>query len=64
MLDEVRADLAKKLLGHAPIAVAEVALVLGFADQTTFTRAFKRWHETTPAEYRRRARVAAPAAGE
>lgn len=32
---------------------AEIAFLTGFSDQSTFTRAFKRWTGLTPARYRR-----------
>jgi AraC-like DNA-binding protein len=50
--DEVRAATARLYLQHADIAIAEVAYLLGFADQSTFNRAFKRWTGQTPARFR------------
>jgi len=52
LADEVRAATARLYLGQADIAVAEVAYLLGFADQSTFHRAFKRWTGSTPARFR------------
>jgi len=58
LADEVRAAAAKLYLEQPDIAVAEVAYLLGFADPSTFNRAFKRWTGHTPA--RSRAASAAP----
>lgn len=48
---EVRRDAATALLDGSH-AIAEVAFLTGFADQSSFTRAFRRWTGTTPAAYR------------
>ena len=58
--DEVRTATARLYLGQPDIAVAEVAHLLGFADQSTFHRAFKRWTGHTPARYRALARSDEP----
>jgi AraC-like DNA-binding protein len=49
---EVRAATARLYLEQPDIAIAEVAYLLGFADQSTFNRAFKRWTGHTPARAR------------
>ncbi|MCZ4500691.1 MAG: Transcriptional regulator, AraC family [Marmoricola sp.] len=48
VLDDVRAALAARLLATGSLSVAEVAVRLGYADATTFIRAYRRWHGTTP----------------
>jgi AraC-like DNA-binding protein len=53
LADEVRASIARLYLEQPDIAIAEVAYLLGFADQSTFNRAFKRWTGYTPARSRR-----------
>ena len=40
-------------LADASLSLAEVAFLLGFSEQSAFTRAFKRWTGTTPASVRR-----------
>jgi AraC-like DNA-binding protein len=52
LADEVRAATARLYLDQPDIAIAEVAYLLGFADQSTFNRAFKRWTGQTPARSR------------
>ena len=52
LADEVRAATARLYLEQPDIAIAEVAYLLGFADQSTFNRAFKRWTGSTPARSR------------
>ena len=53
VLDEVRAAVARRLLADPEMALSEVALLLGYADQSAFSRAFRRWTGTTPAAVRR-----------
>jgi AraC-like DNA-binding protein len=51
--DTVRSELAQSYLGERHLAIDEVAYLLGFAETSTFYRAFKRWTGVTPGEYRR-----------
>lgn len=55
VLDEVRRDLAQQYLREGPVSVCEVTFRLGFSDQSSFTRAFRRWTGVTPGEFRGRA---------
>ena len=54
VLDVMRFRAAKSYLAQRDIAGAEVAYLLGFVEQSSFNRAFKRWSGQTPTEYRRR----------
>jgi AraC-like DNA-binding protein len=54
VLDEMRHGIAATYLDDREIALSEVAYLLGFAEQSSFTRAFKRWTGMTPSEYRAR----------
>ena len=53
LLDEMRLHAAKTYLAQRDVAGAEVAYLLGFAEQSSFNHAFKRWTGRTPTEYRR-----------
>ena len=55
VLDEMRLRAAKRYLAKRDVAGAEVAYLLGFAEQSSFNHAFKRWTGQTPTEYRRAA---------
>ncbi|WP_171103616.1 AraC family transcriptional regulator [Ruegeria sp. HKCCD7255] len=50
---DARKSLSEQLLRRTDYALAEIAFLTGFSDQSTFTRAFKRWRGETPANYRR-----------
>jgi AraC-like DNA-binding protein len=57
VLDEMRFQAARFYLADRGIAGAEIAYLLGFADQSSFNRAFKRWTGQTPSDYRSRTAV-------
>jgi len=52
-LDATRHVLAMRYLSRTDMTISGIALVLGYAEQSTFQRAFKRWSGETPARYRR-----------
>ena len=52
LTEETRRDLAEGLLRDGRHSLAEIAFLTGFAEQSSFTRAFKRWVGMTPASYR------------
>jgi AraC-like DNA-binding protein len=55
LVDAARRELAERLLSRSLYSLAEVAFLTGYAEQSTFSRAFKRWSGQTPAEFRRAA---------
>jgi len=52
LLDECRQKMALKMIGHNKLPLAEVSYILGFSDQSNFSRAFKRWTGTSPNMFR------------
>ncbi|MDT8904212.1 AraC family transcriptional regulator [Pseudomonas sp. CCNWLW56] len=59
LLDDTRRELAEQYLTQPDMTLLEIAYLLGFADPSNFFRAFRRWFDTTPGEYRA-ARAAKP----
>lgn len=56
VLDSLREDLARRYLAETDVAIGEVAFLLGFSEQSSFHRAFRRWTGAAPGEWRRRSR--------
>ena len=54
LVDTARRRLARRLLRKTDYSLAEIAFMTGFAEQSSFTRAFKRWAGQTPRSYRLR----------
>jgi AraC-like DNA-binding protein len=57
VVDAFRAEQAERMLLDARVTSAEMASFLGFADQTAFIRAFRRWKGCTPGVWVARRRV-------
>ncbi|MCY1388833.1 putative HTH-type transcriptional regulator [compost metagenome] len=55
LLDEARRDAALHAVANTSQALADIGQGLGFAEPSTFWRAFKRWTGMTPAQWRRQA---------
>ena len=53
VLRDLRREVAMGLIRHREMAVCEIAYLLGYAEPSTFHRAFRRWTGTSPREYRR-----------
>lgn len=53
LTEETRRELAEGLLRDKHHSLAEIAFLTGFSEQSSFTRAFKRWVGRTPASYRK-----------
>jgi AraC-like DNA-binding protein len=52
LVEQVRRDLAERHLADATLDLTDIALLLGYSEQSAFQRAFKRWTGATPAQWR------------
>lgn len=52
VLKDVRKSMALKYLSDHKLTLAEVALLLGYSDQSTFSRAFSSWYGESPRQYK------------
>ena len=52
VVDDFRREMAASLLDNRQLAIKEVAFLLGYGDLSSFYRAFRRWHGTSPQRYR------------
>ncbi|WP_290674383.1 AraC family transcriptional regulator [Aquabacterium sp.] len=52
LLDRTREQLARQYLSDRALSLAEIALLLGYSEQSAFTRSFKRWTGLTPLGFR------------
>ncbi len=50
-VDAARRELSRQLLRETDYSLAEIAFLTGFAKQSGFTRAFKRWSGQMPRSY-------------
>ena len=53
LLEEVRREMAQYWLRRPQETITSVALRLGFSDSSNFSRAFQRWFQQTPGQFRR-----------
>ena len=53
MLAEIRLDCAETLLGQTSLSIAEIALMVGYSEQSALTRSLRRRRGTTPRAFRR-----------
>lgn len=54
ILQDVREEQSRRYLDDPRLAVTEIALLLGYSDQASFSNAFKAWCGCAPTEYRQR----------
>ncbi len=54
LLSNTRFELARKYLADPQLSLPEIALLLGYSEQSAFSRAFRTWANCSPSEYRLR----------
>lgn len=54
VLADYRSRLARRLLARTDEPIEQIVYLTGFSEPSTFYRAFKRWTNETPVEYRKR----------
>jgi AraC-like DNA-binding protein len=54
LVNEARFEIARQMLEQSAMDLRQLALLLGYADASAFTRAFRRWSGTTPVGWRSR----------
>jgi AraC-like DNA-binding protein len=52
IFDDTRRELAERYLSDSRNSISEVAFLLGFSQQSSFTRAANRWFGMSPKDYR------------
>jgi YesN/AraC family two-component response regulator len=52
-IDQLRMDVAKKIIGTTELTLKEIMLEVGYVDSTNFIRKFKKIEGVTPMEYRK-----------
>jgi len=58
LLNDTRKGLAESYMKDTDLAIGEIAYLLGFSSPTAFQRAFKRWTQVSPGQYRKTKRSA------
>jgi len=53
LLEQTRRALAERYLRDRDVAIGEVSYLLGYSEQSAFSRAFRRWTGVSPAAFRR-----------
>ncbi|MDO9237889.1 MAG: AraC family transcriptional regulator ligand-binding domain-containing protein [Aquabacterium sp.] len=57
MLEGTRDQLARRYLDDLGLSLAEIAMLLGYSEQSAFSRSFRRWTGYKPLAWRRRERT-------
>jgi len=57
VIESIRYKLASNYLSASEMLLQDIAIVLGYSDVSSFSRAFKRWTNMTPLEFRKQKRI-------
>ena len=57
VVEDVRRSLAEEYVARSDYSFTHIALLLGYSEASSFSRAFRRWTQLTPLKYRQRARA-------
>jgi AraC-like DNA-binding protein len=57
LVEGIRRSLAEDYVGKSDYSLTEIALLLGYSEASSFSRAFRRWTQSTPLQYRQCART-------
>jgi len=52
LVDDIQSEIARQMLEHSEMDVSRIAAALDYSNASAFTRAFRRWTGTTPANWR------------
>ena len=52
LVDDVRREMARSYLSDPELGLAQVAYLLGYADQSAFSNSFRRWTGQSPRRFR------------
>lgn len=53
LVKKTQEKMAKEMLHKNTLSIGEIAFLTGFSEQSAFNRAFKKWTNLTPSEYRK-----------
>ena len=53
LLLEVRKELADRYIRDSKYSITEIAFILGYAETSAFSRAFRKWFDASPTEFRK-----------
>ena len=53
LLDKLRQELANQYLADPALSLSEISLMLGYSEQSAFSRAFRNWTGKTPLQVRK-----------
>jgi AraC-like DNA-binding protein len=64
LVEETRSEVARQLVENTRMPLTDIAMTLGYADASVFTRAFRRWTGRTPSTWREQPHVRRVANGQ